>query len=84
MDSIEDVDLAELARFVREHVPTTLRSDALAGRTAIRDAVASHLGCSDLVAEEIVDTMIARGFLALLGSERESDPQTWIVRESLA
>lgn len=84
MQSIEEIDLAALARFVRERVPTALRSGAIMGRTAIRDAIAAHLGSSELVAENLVDTMIARGFFTLIGSERDSDPETWLVRSSIA
>ena len=33
------------------------------GRTVLRDAVAHHLRCSQLRAEMVVDTLIARGFI---------------------
>lgn len=83
MQSIEDIDLAELARFLRENVPATWRRGTLDGRTAIRDAVASHLGCSALIAENVVDTMVARGFLGLEGAVGDSEGPTWNVRPSL-
>jgi hypothetical protein len=39
------------------------RAGSLAGRTAFRDAVVEVLRCSELEAELIVDTLVARGFL---------------------
>lgn len=33
------------------------------GRTVMRNAVVNGLGCSELQAERIVDTLIARGFV---------------------
>ena len=42
----------------------------IAGRSKMRDLVAAHLGCSLLEAEELVDTLIARGFARL-----ERDPE---------
>lgn len=58
----EQVDLALLAR----HVATRFRGDPavgyVVGRTRIRDAVAEHLRCSALEAEQLVDTMVQRGF----------------------
>lgn len=35
---------------------------AALGRTRMRDQLATHLNCSELEAEILVDTMIARGF----------------------
>lgn len=33
------------------------------GRTRLRDEVTRHLGCSLLMGERLVDTMIGRGFI---------------------
>lgn len=59
----ETVDLAAVARALDAAVPAPRREGAVVGRTALRDATARHLGCSDALAERIVDTMVARGFL---------------------
>jgi hypothetical protein len=46
----------------------------------MRDEVTRHLGCSQIDAERIIDTMVARGFfaqqLALDGS------QSWVILTS--
>lgn len=60
----ETVDLAALAQALDRLVPAPQREGDVVGRTALRDAVAAHLACSDALAERIVDTMVARGFLA--------------------
>jgi hypothetical protein len=42
------------------------------GRTSLRDAVLQRLGCSELEAEQLVDTMVARGFIAFDGEPGSS------------
>jgi hypothetical protein len=50
------------------------------GRTLLRDAVVEHLGCSQLAGEQIIDTMVGRGFLA---QERlESGLVIWRFRDA--
>jgi hypothetical protein len=61
----EDIDLVELTRDLEtqfEHAPP---EGLVAGRTEIRDAVLRRLGCSQLEAEELVDTLVLRGVLQL-------------------
>jgi hypothetical protein len=65
--SIEDVDLAELTALIRARFAGAAPVGYLVGRTALRDAVAEQLECSTLEAEEIVDTLVARGFLRYEG-----------------
>jgi len=67
--NVETVDLSELARAVGQGVDSPLEG-AIVGRTQIRDLVATHLACSLLEAEQLVDTMVSRGFARL---EREPD-----------
>jgi hypothetical protein len=64
---IEDVDLAELTGALRARFAGASPAGYLDGRTALRDAVADQLGCSALEAEEIVDTLVARGFVRYHG-----------------
>jgi hypothetical protein len=59
----EAVDLAALAR-VLEEACGEAPVGAVMGRTRLRDGVVQHLGCSQLEGEQIVDTMVGRGFLA--------------------
>ena len=70
---IEDVDLATLVESLRRRFAAARPVGFLEGRTALRDAAAEELDCSDLEAEEIVDTLVARGFLRY-----EGDPQAEI------
>lgn len=61
---LEQIDLAGVARTLRERFGGgALEEDYLDGRTLIRDAITDSLGCSELEAEEIVDTMEAREYL---------------------
>lgn len=66
--ALEELDLLELRDLLRGH-QDELGGD-LDGLTRMRDLVAEHLGCSMLQAEELVDTLVARGFARL-----ERDPE---------
>jgi hypothetical protein len=65
--SIEEIDLAELTASLRARFAGAAPVGYLDGRTALRDAVGDALGCSALEAEEIVDTLVARGFVRYQG-----------------
>lgn len=58
----EEIDLAAVARELRATLGAPIEG-AIVGRTVVRDAVAQQLQCSLLEAEQLVDTMIGRGFL---------------------
>lgn len=58
----ETIDLAELVDDLRHAVRLPL-AGSLEGRTQLRDAAAALLECSQLEAEQLIDTLIARGFL---------------------
>jgi hypothetical protein len=58
----ESIDLAELASELRERCGHCIE-DVVVGRTLLRDEVAQRLNCSMLEAEQLVDTLIARGFV---------------------
>lgn len=60
---VESVDLADLTERLRHRFEAAPPIGYLNGRTVIRDAVASELDCSELEAENIVDTLIAQGFV---------------------
>ncbi len=73
---VEQVDLEQLADVVRQRSEGPLIG-AISGRSIARDIVATHLGCSLLEAEQLVDTMISRGFVRL---ERDEDGrQVWLI-----
>jgi hypothetical protein len=71
---VEDVDLEKLAEVVRQRSEGALVG-AITGRSIARDIVALHLGCSLLEAEQLVDTMISRGFARL--ERAEDGRQVW-------
>lgn len=72
---VEEVDLAQLARRLAEHVPSAARLGALDGRTVFRDVVMDLLGCSALEAEQVVDTLVARNFLVF-----REEMELWDIR----
>lgn len=77
--SLEDLDLAELTRSLRERLAGSPPTGYLIGLTALRDAVTDELECSELVAEEIVDTLVARGFVHYQGDPTAEidEPRGW-------
>jgi hypothetical protein len=64
----EETDLARVASDLVHAFVGRAPTGYLPGRTAFRDAVASSLSCSQLEAEQIVDTMMSRGFLRYEGA----------------
>ena len=65
----ERVDLASLTSHLRESFPSEPLG-SIVGRTQLRDEVARQLGCSLLEAEQLVDTLVARGFVT---AQRDRD-----------
>jgi hypothetical protein len=78
---VEDVDLSELRAYLARTFEGSPPEGYMLGRTAMRDAVAAHLGCSLLEAEQLVDTLMARGFVRFDGSttEEPDDLHPWIL-----
>jgi hypothetical protein len=58
----ESVDLAHVARGLRAAFGPFVEG-AVVARTLLRDEVVRLLACSQLEGENVVDTMVARGFL---------------------
>jgi len=58
----ESVDLVALKLALRARCGSSV-AGAVIGRTRLRDEVARHLGCSLLMSERLVDTLIGRGFI---------------------
>lgn len=78
--NIESVDLKQLAEMIRRHVPPNDPPVGwLRGRSYFRDVVAHELGCSDLEAEQLVDTLEVNGYLRFEGnpSERSVADSRW-------
>jgi hypothetical protein len=61
--SVEEIDLASLARALRARFGPQLDENYLDGRTILRDAVVAIVGCSALEAEELVDTLEGMHYL---------------------
>lgn len=80
--SVEDVDLAELTSRLQARLGGAAPVGYLDGRTALRDAVTEELGCSELEAEEIVDTLVAQGFVHYEGNPSAAidDDRGWSIR----
>lgn len=79
--SIDDVDLAELTSRLQARFGGAAPVGYLDGRTALRDAVTEELGCSELEAEEVVDTLVAQGFVHYEGnpSAAVDDDRGWSI-----
>ena len=75
----EEIDLAELASTIRrELVGFSPIVGYAEGKTVLRDRVVTLLDCSELEAEELVDTLVARGFLRFSGDPSlPIDDGTW-------
>lgn len=75
---VEEIDLASLARRLLSAVGSPVEGYVV-GRTVMRDAVASILGCSLLEAENLVETLISRGLVVRRGGEQSSDGVEWVI-----
>lgn len=81
---VETIDLAKLSRRLLEAVGSPVLGYVV-GRTVMRDAVAELLGCSLLEAENLVETLISRGWIvrraAGAGSEAVADSEAveWLI-----
>jgi hypothetical protein len=70
----ERIDLAVVARHLKAAFEQIPIEGYVVGRTRLRDAVAAHLRCSQLEAEQVVDTMIGRGFIRFEGELPDGGP----------
>jgi hypothetical protein len=68
----EGIDLAVLTSVLRRMCGASV-AGAITGRTRLRDEVTRHLGCSLLMGETVVDTLIARGFI-----RQQVHPDGWV------
>jgi hypothetical protein len=63
---IASLDIDDLLGYLAGTFSRAPAEGAVVGRTALRNAVAAHLACSELEAEELVDTLVLRGSLRLI------------------
>ena len=72
MVDIERIDLEELARMIRRHIPQGEPPVGyLRGRSYFRHVIAHELQCSDVEAEKLVDTLEMNGYLHFEGNPAE-------------
>jgi competence protein ComEC len=65
---IEDIDLMELTERIRRHIPENEPPVGyLRGRSYFRDVIVHEIGCSELEAEDLVDTLEMNGYLRFNG-----------------
>jgi hypothetical protein len=75
----ESIDLLALAK----DLASTFEGGTegyVVGRTRLRDAVVQRLKCSELQAEELVDTLILRGLIEFDGDPTSADNGEWLIR----
>jgi hypothetical protein len=80
---MEGIDLAEVARLLRQHIPPgDPPVGYLRGRSYFRDVLVHALHCSDMEAEDLVDTLEMNGYLHFEGdpSERSVADSRWDIR----
>lgn len=68
-------DLNQLAQHLEQTFQPEPPVGAVVGRTRIRDAVALERGCSQMEAEELVDTMVEQNLLRFESDAAE--PGVW-------
>jgi hypothetical protein len=78
MVDFERIDLADVARLIQKHIPPGEPPVGyLRGRSYFRDVLVHALSCSDVEAEQLVDTLEMNGYLRF-----EGDPAERSVAES--
>ena len=75
----EDLDLAALTHELGEKLESGEPIGYLRGKSLMRDVLVHERGFSELQAEELIDTLEARGFLHFLGdpTERSHAESRW-------
>jgi hypothetical protein len=79
--TLEDIDLEELAEKLQGRIPTGEPRGYLRGKLTLREEVRQIVGCTELEAEELVETLEERGYLRFHGdpSERSQAFAPWEV-----
>jgi hypothetical protein len=80
--SYEEIDLTDLAERIKRHIPPTEPPVGyLRGRSYFKEVIVHELRCSELEAEELVDTLEMNGYLRFEGdpSARSRAESRWAV-----
>jgi hypothetical protein len=72
--SVEEIDLVTHTDGIRNQLGDTLEASYLRGKTVLRGAVVAQLGCSDVEAEQLVETLELQGFVAFPHLPDETHP----------
>ncbi len=78
----EEIDLGVLRRQLQDRFGDLPPAGYIRGKTALRDAVAQILKCSQVEAEQLVDTLETRGLIHYGGARRDGVDDlesTWIL-----
>jgi hypothetical protein len=75
----ESIDLLALTRYLARMFAAGAQGYVV-GRTRLRDAVVERLRCSELQAEELVDTLILRHLIEFNGDPTVADTGAWLIR----
>ncbi|HEY5958415.1 MAG TPA: hypothetical protein VIV60_17750 [Polyangiaceae bacterium] len=76
---LDNLDLLTVTDTLREQFANSVPGDMLEGKTAFRDLLVTSLNCSELEAEELVDTLITRGYLKFEVTELDSSFGLWTI-----
>jgi hypothetical protein len=82
--TVEEIDLQKLASAIRRRYGRHLYASYLRGKTLMRDAVESELGCSTFEAEQLVETLEMMGYLRFPHLADDTHPLTrhsWTIEE---
>jgi hypothetical protein len=82
LPSIDDIDLLEVARIIRQHIPSGEPPVGyLRGRNYFRDVLVHELDVSDAAAEALVDTLELNGYLKFDGdpAARSQAESRWVI-----
>ena len=69
--TLEDLDLELLSQRLHDRVPTGEPRGYLRGKLTLREEVRQLVGCSELEAEQLVETLEGRGYLRFHGNPAE-------------
>ena len=74
--SVEQIDLVALADALRGQLGPAIVASYLRGKTVLRDTIVQLYGCSDLEAEDLVETLELQGFVRYPHLEDDTHPQS--------
>ena len=81
----EDIDLQEVASKLKQRVQDHAVEGYLRGKAVLRDLVRDMMSCSDVEAEDLIDTLELHGYLRYSGdpSARSQAHAPWNVNPSV-